>query len=348
MNLVFPVRRRPNAVTNRRGAMLVLIAAMMILFMIFVAFAIDIAHMHLAKTELRSATDAAAKAAAQELSRNQDIRSAVRVGSELAAANLVNNSPLLLANSDFSFGRSVENIATGRFVFTTAGTPINSVQVAGKRISGSRSGAVPLFFGNFLGVPFFEPESTATATYVDRDVVLVVDRSGSMLGSKFAGLVSAIGVFTTTLEETSSQEFVGLASYSDSATIDVPLTQDLTRINAAFRTMPVAGFTSISAGMDAGEVIFRSGRSGTFVERTMIVLTDGNHNRGPVPRLSAIRLAADGVIIHTITFGTDADIAAMQEIARIGSGRHFHAVSNTDLQRIYREIALSLNTMITQ
>jgi Ca-activated chloride channel family protein len=333
---------------RRRGAMLILIASTMILFMIFVAFAIDIAHMYLAKTELRSATDAAAKAAAQELSRTQSIDAAIAEGVRLASANQVNDQPLLLSPSDFAFGRSVEDGSTGQFIFRASGTPTNSVRVLGRRTEGSRSGAVPLFFGNIFGVPLFEPESTATATFIDRDVVLVVDRSGSMFGQKFADLRNAINVFVTTLNETPVPEFVGLASYSSNATIDVPMTQNLVSITNAFQTMPVSGLTSISRGMNAGQAIFQGGRSSTFVERTMIVMTDGNHNTGPEPRNSAIRLAADRVNIHTITFGRGADIGRMQEIARIGGGRHFHADNGLELERIYREIALTLNTIITE
>jgi len=328
--------------------MLVLIAAMLILFMVFVAFAIDIAHMHLAKAELRSATDAAAKAAAQELSRTQDVASAIRVGSSIAAANQVNNVALQLSDSDFTFGRSVEDNATGRFVFRSATTAINSVQVTGRRTQGSRSGVVPLFFGNMFGVPFFEPEAAATATYLDRDVVLVVDRSGSMLGQKIADLRIAIDVFATTLGQTPVDEFVGLASYSSSATSDAPLTQNLAVITSTLRRLPVSGATNISSGLDAGEAVFRSGRSRGFVERTMIVMTDGNHNTGPEPRGSARRIAADGVVIHTITFGSDADRPRMREVARIGGGRHFHADNGLQLQQVYREIALSLSTMITK
>lgn len=328
--------------------MLVLIATMLIVFMIVVAFAIDIAHMHLAKSELRSATDAAAKAAAQELSRTQDVNSAIRVGSQIAFANRVNGTPLTLTDSDFDFGRSVENVASGRFVFSDSATPVNSVQVVGRRTQSSRSGSVPLFFGNMFGVPFFEPVSTATATYIDRDVVLVVDRSGSMAGIKFSDLRTAIDVFINTLNVTPVNEFVGLASYSDTATVDVLLTQNLSQVSNAFNTMPVDGFTSISRGMDAGEVVFRSGRSRNFVERTMIVMTDGNHNRGPEPSISATRIAADGVVVHTITFGSDADRPRMQEVARIGNGRSFHADNGLQLQQVYREIALSLSTMITQ
>ncbi len=334
--------------SHRRGAMLVLIAAMMVLFMVFVAFAIDIAHMYLAKTELRSATDAAAKAAAQELSRTQNISEAIRVGSSIASQNLVNNSPLQLADADFVFGRSAEDTITGRFDFTEVGAPINSVQVIGRRTVGSRSGVVPLFFGNIFGVPFFEPQSTATAAFIERDVTLVVDRSGSMAGSNIADLRAAIDIFIATLNSTPVSEFVGLASYSDTATADVAMTPTLTQIQAAMAAMPIGGFTSISAGMDAGEVIVATGRSRTFVERTMIVMTDGNHNRGPEPRIPAARLAADGVVIHAITFGAAADRVRMQEVARIGNGRHFHADNGLQLQQIYREIALSLSTMITQ
>lgn len=328
--------------------MLVLICVMMMAFLVFVAFAIDIAHMHLAKTELRSVTDAAAKAAAQELSRTQDINLAIRAGSDIAASNSVNNVPLRLAGSDFAFGRSEEDGASGRFLFQPAGRPMNSVRVIGSRSERSRSGAVPLFFGNLFGVPIFEPESRATATFLDRDVVLVVDRSGSMFGQKFSDLVAAIRLFNQTLGETPVDEFVGLASYSSTATADVPLTSNLARINAAFSTMPVAGFTSISRGIDAGEAVFRTGRSREFVERTMIVMTDGNHNTGPEPRFSAQRVAADGVVIHAITFGSDADQRRMREVATIGRGRHFHADNGLELQRIYREIALSLATMITE
>jgi len=345
MKTIISVRDRA---CHRRGGMLVLIAAMLILFMIFVAFAIDVAHMHLAKAELRSATDAAAKAAAQELSRTQNIAQAIRVGADVAAANTVNNRPLLLSDRDFQFGRSSENIVSGRYDFSASSTPINSVQVIGRRTVGSRSGSVPLFFGNVLGVPFFEPVSTATATYIDRDVVLVVDRSGSMFGQKWTDLQAAIGVFTATLSQTPVDEFVGLASYSDFATVDSLLSQNLTQVTTALAAMPVAGFTSISRGMDAGEVVFRSGRSRTFVERTMIVMTDGLHNRGPEPRISAARLAADGVVIHTITFGFDADRGRMREIATIGRGRSFHADNGLQLQQVYREIALSLSTMITK
>ncbi len=135
------------------------------------------------------------------------------------------------------------------------------------------------FFGNLFGVPFYEPEAQATATFLNRDVMLVVDRSGSMLGTKFADLTAAIAVFTATLRTTNAEEFVGLASYSDTASIDVALTPDLCPIvNAVSRLPSSAPLVSREAWTLALPTLVPQSRR--FVDRTMIVMTDGVHNSG--------------------------------------------------------------------
>ena len=339
--------RRQMPAKRRRGAMMILILIMLIGFLVTVAFSVDIALMHLSRTELRTATDAASKAAAQELASTQDEGLAIARGKEIAALNLVNNDPLLLSNSNFEFGNSSESVS-GQFVFDENAIPTNSVRVQGRRTADSLSGPIPLFFGNILGLEFFEPEIQAAAAFIERDVVLVVDRSGSMRGAKFADLRSAIDVFVDTLDDTSVNEFVGLASYNSQATEDVELTPNLTEITNGMNSLPIGGFTSISRGMRAGEQVMSRGRSINFVERTMIVMTDGRHNRGPEPRTVATDLANAGVQIHTITFGAGADIARMREVADIGRGEHFHALTGAQLRDIYREIALSLGTVLTE
>ena len=340
--------RGPVPANGRRGAMMVFIGVLMVIFIVGVAMSIEYAHIQLARTELRTATDAAAKAAALELSRSQDVDTAIATGTRVASENLIIGRPLLLSPSDFRFGNSAQDRVSGRFDFRDADTPINSVRVDGKRTTASRGGGVALFFGGFFNVPFFEPTSTATATFINRDVVLVVDRSGSMAGRLLRDLRAAVATFTRTLAETPVDEFVGLASYAEFASADALLTPDLAAIDRAANRLVADGWTSISRGMEAGEEVFRSGRSARFVERTMIVMTDGNHNRGPEPRIVAQELANDGVVIHTITFGGEADLVRMREVARIGRGRHYHAANGAELAQIYREIALSLSTLITQ
>ncbi|MCA9139782.1 MAG: VWA domain-containing protein [Planctomycetales bacterium] len=336
-------RRRP----KRRGAMLVLILVMLVGFLATVAFSVDIAHMHLSRTELRSATDAASQAASQELARSFDPSLAIAKGQEIAGLNRVNGEFFQLDASDFEFGRS-EIDESGRFVFQNARTPLNTVRVTGRRTTGSASGAIPLLFGNVLGFSTFEPQVTAAATYIERDVVLVVDRSGSMKGSKFQDLQTAIAVFISTLDTTPVEEEVGLASYSQFASEDVQLTSNLSAVSDGLARLATNGRTSISRGMEAGAQIMDSGRHQDYVERTMIVMTDGLHNEGPEPSAVATRLAADRVQIHTITFGSGADQTRMRNIAQIGGGRHFHALSASELVEAYREIALTLGTVITE
>jgi uncharacterized protein YegL len=328
--------------------MLILIGFLMVGFMVTVAMSIDIAHMQLSRLELRTSTDAAAKAAAFTLSETRDVSQAIARGRELAAANPVFNQPLRLADGDFQFGRSLLDNRTGGFTFSPNRTPFNSIRVNGLRTERSRSGAVPLIFGRFWGMTNFQPTATATATFMHRDIVLVVDRSGSMAGRKVQDLGVSLATFALTLLETLSEERIGLASYASDATADVPLTTNLNALAAAFSRMPVGGATNITAGMDAGEQIFLNSGEQPFAERTMIVMTDGIHNVGPQPLNSARRIAARDVVIHTITFGADANQSLMRNVARIGEGRHLHAVTGPQLQAAFREIAMTLTTIITE
>ncbi|MCO8124595.1 VWA domain-containing protein [Stieleria sp. TO1_6] len=327
--------------------MLILIMVMLVGFLATVAFSVDIAHMHLSRTELRSATDAATKAASQELSRTLDQDQAIAMGQQIALENLVDGQPLQLTAADFQFGRS-ESDLSGRFVFAANQRPLNTVRVTGRRTADSASGPIPLVFGNLLGFSSFEPQLVTAATYIERDVVLVVDRSGSMSGEKFRELQRALDVFVATLNTTPVNEAVGLASYSDRASQDVPLTTTLLEVTDGLASLSTGGRTSISRGMEAGAVIMQAARSADYVERTMIVMTDGMHNEGPEPSDVATRLADDGVQIHTITFGRGADQSRMRNIARLGGGRHFHALSESELIAAYREIALTLGTVITE
>jgi Ca-activated chloride channel family protein len=280
--------------SSRRGAMLVLLAAMLVMFFVAVAFSVDIAYMHLVRGELRTATDAATKAASETLSRTQDINQAIARGKEIASENLVAGKGLELDTSDFRFGNSKQK-SDDRFDFRENKRPINSVEVRGKRTAKSRSGTVGLFFGAVLGTKSFSPEEVARATFVDRDIVVVVDRSGSMQGQKFADLQRAMQTFVDTLDAAKLETRVGLASYSSDATEEVPLTSNLKETSKAMSRMQVGGFTSISRGMLAGANIMKLARSGEIVERSVIVMTDGLHNTGPAPEPVAIALASQGI-----------------------------------------------------
>ena len=239
-------------------------------------------------------------------------------------------------------------------MFTSDGHPNNTVRVTGRRSKDSASVSIPLIFGPILGLNRFEPRAVAAATYIERDVVLVVDRSESMGGTQLENLKDAIDVFIDTLARTPVDEQVGLASYGEHATEDAPLTPASGEIASAMArlntrgSLNTGGRTSISRGMEAGASIMSRGRNSDYVERTLIVMTDGIHNEGVEPRTVATSLANDGIKIHTITFGAQADQDRMIEVASLGGGQHFHAVTAEELVDAYREIASTLETMITE
>lgn len=119
---------RSKRLANRRGAMLVLILVMLVGFFATVVFSVTIAHQHLARTEMRSATEAAAQAASLELAATSDTALAIQKGQEIAMMNRVNGQPLQLVADDFQFGRS-DRDETGCFIFSAGATPPNTVRV---------------------------------------------------------------------------------------------------------------------------------------------------------------------------------------------------------------------------
>jgi uncharacterized protein YegL len=327
--------------------MLVLIAVLMTAFFVSVIFAVDVAYMQLVNTQLRAATDAAAKAAVDTLSLSLDVVAARQAAIDVAAQNLVAGRPLILEDSDIVFGRAVINHAGSHIDFAPGEEPLSAVRITGRKLQSSPSGSARLFFGGLLGQPRYETSLAATASRRDRDICLVVDRSGSMQGTKMADLKSAVTVFLSALGETAQDESVGLASYSTDARLDHYLTSDLSLIDATMQQIQANGYTNIGGGIDVGRDILLHGRDNRFVERTMIVMTDGLHNTGTDPILAAQRARDDGIVIHSITFGDNVDTARMTQVADITGGTYNHAPNGTELRRIYREIALTLSTQLT-
>src|SRR3954468_23781948 len=89
---------------SRNGAMMVLIAVCLPLCIIMAAFAINVAWMQLVRTELRTSTDAAARAGAKELSLAQTTTDAKIAAKNAAKRNFVAGAPLQLADSEIEFG----------------------------------------------------------------------------------------------------------------------------------------------------------------------------------------------------------------------------------------------------
>ena len=360
--------------------MIVLVALTLPLMLIMVAFAVDVAWMQLVRAELRTATDAASRAGAKSLSLQQNTVDARATAKDAALRNKVAGTPLKLSDPEIVFGSGSQANSNSRFVFTPGGAQLNAVRVTGNRTDSSVSGPVALFLGHVLGVTHFQPSHTAISTQLDRDICLVVDRSGSMMReldsrdvpggtckpphptlSRWGGLATAVEGFVSELVNTSQQEQCGLVSYSSKGTqceisfttsdIDAPLSFNYQPIRdemAQLSSNPVSGRTNIGAGIDNGISVLTSARSRSFAFRTMVLMTDGRHNTGPEPIISARRAALEKIVIHTVTFSSEADFARMRAVADATGGQHFHAPTAADLERIFREIAATLPVLLTE
>ena len=115
---------------NRHGAIIPMFAIVLPVLIILCLIAMNLSYMQLTESELKIATDAAARAGSRAWSTSQDIDHARGFARQAAQMNTVSGRPLLLDSSDneaeIVFGFSSRDVAGGRFQFT----PIDDAMVA--------------------------------------------------------------------------------------------------------------------------------------------------------------------------------------------------------------------------
>jgi len=167
---------------DRRGVIVVIIAVFLVGVVACVALSVDLSYARLARSELRNAADSAALAASGVLRDTRSVDQARSAAVQYAQYNRAAGSPVQLdPNVDVVFGQRVYNSGTQKWDFVPGQEPYDSVRVQARRTVGSPGGPVGLFFGHALGRSSIETAGSAVATYLPRDIALVIDLSGSML-----------------------------------------------------------------------------------------------------------------------------------------------------------------------
>ena len=163
-------------------------------------------------------------------------------------------------------------------------------------------------------------------------------------------LEQAMEVFFDTLELTDQIEQVSVASFNSNAESNLTLTTDLdTAENSIVGLYPTGG-TAIGDGLTVALPTLSSSNSRPFAVKTVVIFTDGVNRSGSNPAQVAMNVLAmqPDLIIHTVTFSDGADITAMRQVAAAGNGRHYHANDGERLKEIFREIAATVPTIITE
>ncbi|MCA9133150.1 MAG: VWA domain-containing protein, partial [Planctomycetales bacterium] len=110
------------------------------------------------------------------------------------------------------------------------------------------------------------------------------------------------------------------------------------------------GLTAIGNALTMGSdslVFDANNRSYAF--KTVIVMTDGNHNTGPSPDVTVDTAVARGQTVHTITFSGGANQRLMGRVAAATQGGiHIHADDAEDLAAAFRAIARTLSVTLVE
>ena len=332
---------------NRTGAMLPMVAVTIIILFIACAFAADVARMHLTRSELRTATDAAARAGVETLARAESTDLATEAAVAIARENIVAGVGLNLNPDQIVFGNSVRG-TDGQFTFTESSDVINSVRVVGQRTADSPDGPVALLFGPLIGTDTFSPTMSSTAVRVDRDIAIVLDKSGSMgREGRFEGLQNGLDVFLTAMEESIPEEHVSLTVYDTFPQKLVDMTPDTIALREAFATQTPDGFTGIGRALEIGldSIQNDAGSRGPFTLKSVVLMTDGRQNRGINPIAVSQEARRLGITVHTLTFSEGANQDLMIRVAENTGGIHVHADTNEQLADAFEQIANTIQIL---
>lgn len=180
---------------TRSGNIILLSAFVITMALGFAAFSIDVGYLAVTKGQLQSAVDAATLAAAMELNPNIDqsiVETNVKAAAtEIAGLNPVgNHSGLLLDPTiDVELGRRDWDAtnSTFKFDFGPTAVPYNIVRITGRLddvynvdTGTTENRKLPLFFAPAIDQDNVIMKVGSVATYQPRDMVLVLDYSGSM------------------------------------------------------------------------------------------------------------------------------------------------------------------------
>ncbi|EAQ82467.1 pilus assembly protein TadG-related protein [Blastopirellula marina] len=180
-------REKPYSVrpAPRRGVIVVLAAVLMIVMMGFMALSVDVGYMFTMQSQLQRSVDSAALAGAGTLIEGEDVATGT-------VHEYLTHNPVGLQWKEFTEGNTADNVdkfltkygdglqltigewndTSGQVVAAEKNPTTVSVRMTYENM--------PFFFGHLLGRDSFDITAESIATYQSRDIMLVLDLSGSM------------------------------------------------------------------------------------------------------------------------------------------------------------------------
>jgi len=177
------------------------------------------------------------------------------------------------------------------------------------------------------------------------DIILIIDRSGSMRSNnKLRAAQDAARVFLGAVDFRQSR--VGLVSFNQTAQLNHALTSDVAALRTAIFRLTAEGGTNISLPVELAIAELSSPRRRQTALGVIVLLTDGNDNRGPVgPTVASLEAKLDGIRMFAIGLGADVNTVLLRRMASAPEDYYF-APGAGDLAGIYTDIARRLRAEV--
>ncbi len=269
---------------RKRGIIVVLSAVLMIVMMAMLAFSIDVGYMYTMQSQLQRSVDAATLAGAGSLINGED--AATEAVHEYLVRNPVgtqwkeyDNQPVADSVDHFltNYSQGLE-IDYGEWDDTTkeivpSERPASTVKVS------MRYDNMPFFFGHLLGRDTFSVQAQSAAAYQPRDIMMVLDLSGSMNDDSEFKAFNTLGVDHVTANQFQMYEELGSPVYGNlefepqwaTAKGPAPQTDAQAQVTAEYQYDKVVvsstkSFERVRVRRGNGDIInyYPSGTTGTF------------------------------------------------------------------------------------
>lgn len=224
------------SINNQRGNILIIFALLLIVLIGFAALAVDVGRWYTVRSELSKSVDAGAIAGAKNISNHYlGDDGVLRLAEEVARANFSAGYLMTPGNGE-----------DGAVTF-------NAYREAGNRIRVVGTASSPGNLASLFGIDWVSTSAEGVAKKNKVEIMLVLDRSGSMDGTPIRNLKDAAKSFIKYFEEPTdleddSRSKVGLISFATSVTVTVPLGYNfvapMTNMTNAINGMTAVGATN--------------------------------------------------------------------------------------------------------
>lgn len=200
-------------------------------------------------------------------------------------------------------------------------------------------------WGEYQSTLNAQPQDPVRTTSDERDIVLVLDASGSMSGTPMEETKNAATKFIdTVLEEDAS---IGIVTYEDSAEQLSDFSVDKNHLTETVADISAGGGTNIESGLAEAKSMLDSSNA---KKKIIVLMSDGEPNRGKEgEELIAYSdgIKSDDILIYTLGFFEDlggSKSSAQYLMEHLASdGCHYEVASADDLVFFFEDMADQIN-----